>query len=141
MLDRLQGKNYVWRDVYIVVVTSGHQHPVFTNDATMEQGSSLHQCTGDSDSDSDGNSNSKKCNDAFPPSTPGSQPNALVPAITTTTTSSSSSYSFFAWPFKTSWWTLNASSNSSCSSFWWLALRPVATLALGFRPAYMTCRR
>lgn len=44
-------------------------------------------------------------------------------------------------PLSLSCVTLNAVSSNSLSSFVWLAFKPVATLALGFRPAYMTCFR
>lgn len=44
-------------------------------------------------------------------------------------------------PFSLSCLTLKAMSNRSCSSLVWEALRPVATEALGLRPAYMTCLR
>lgn len=44
-------------------------------------------------------------------------------------------------PFNFSCTTLNATSSKSISSFMWLAFKPVATLALGFLPAYITCLR
>ena len=44
-------------------------------------------------------------------------------------------------PFNFSCTTPNAISNRSCSSFRCVPFRPVATLALGLRPAYMTCLR
>jgi hypothetical protein len=53
--------------------------------------------------------------------------------------------SFFALsiysPLSLSCTTLNAVSKSSFSSFVCDAFKPVATLALGFRPAYITCLR
>lgn len=44
-------------------------------------------------------------------------------------------------PLSLSCVTEKASSNRPFSSFTWLDFRPVATEALGSRPAYMTCRR
>lgn len=44
-------------------------------------------------------------------------------------------------PFNLSCVTPKAISNMSNSSFIWVPFNPVATDALGFRPAYMTCLR
>lgn len=68
------------------------------------------------------------------------QPPRIAPIPNSRTKRHSSMYIIFNYsPFNLSCLTLNASVRNSFSSLWCTLFRPVATLALGCLPAYMTC--